>query len=196
MTTTIVVLYYSRHGSTLSIARQIARGVESIPECEAVLRTVEDLSLGSRQYEDPIITLDELKQCDGLALGSPVWFGNMAAALKHFWDQTTALWVNGDLIDKPACVFTSSSTMHGGQETTQNSMMLPLLHHGMMVLGIPYSEPKLHTTERGGTPYGASHVALHKAGTKPTLSGDEIELAQQLGKRIASVAKKLKMVAV
>ena len=139
MTTTIVVLYYSRHGSTLSIARQIARGVESIPECEAVLRTVEDLSLGSRQYEDPIITLDELKQCDGLALGSPVWFGNMAAALKHFWDQTTTLWINGDLIDKPACVFTSSSTMHGGQETTQNSMMLPLLHHGMMVLGIPYS---------------------------------------------------------
>ncbi|WP_246749402.1 flavodoxin family protein, partial [Vibrio cholerae] len=147
----IVVLYYSRHGSTQALARQIARGVESVEGCQALLRTVAELD-GTASNSDPYLSLDELKQCDGLALGSPVWFGNMAAPLKHFWDQTTPLWLSGALIDKPACVFTSSSTLHGGQETTQQSMMLPLLHHGMLILGIPYSEPALHTTQSGGTP--------------------------------------------
>ncbi|GAK24280.1 LOW QUALITY PROTEIN: Trp repressor-binding protein [Vibrio sp. JCM 19052] len=183
----ILILYFSRHGSTKQLARQIARGVESTPHCEAILRTVEELSPHSHTPSDPIVTLDELKQCDGLAFGSPVWFGNMAAPLKHFWDQTTPLWVNGDLIDKPACVFTSSSSMHGGQETTLQSMMTPLLHHGMMVLGIPYSEPELHTTQSGGTHTGQSSV-----GQEPSLTAEEIRLAQQLGKRLATAAKKLK----
>ncbi|EJL6294526.1 NAD(P)H:quinone oxidoreductase [Vibrio cholerae] len=182
----IVVLYYSRHGSTQALARQIARGVESVEGCQALLRTVAELD-GTTSNSDPYLSLDELKQCDGLAFGSPVWFGNMAAPLKHFWDQTTPLWLSGALIDKPACVFTSSSTLHGGQETTQQSMMLPLLHHGMLILGIPYSEPALHTTQSGGTPYGASHVHQQK-----TLSSEEAELARQLGKRLANVAKQLK----
>lgn len=181
----IVVLYYSRHGSTQALARQIARGVESVEGCQALLRTVAELD-GTTSNSDPYLSLDELKQCDGLAFGSPVWFGNMAAPLKHFWDQTTPLWLSGALIDKPACVFTSSSTLHGGQETTQQSMMLPLLHHGMLILGIPYSEPALHTTQSGGTPYGASHVHQQK-----TLSSEETELARQLGKP-AHVAKQLK----
>jgi NAD(P)H dehydrogenase (quinone) len=138
--------------------------------------------------QDPILTLDELKQCDGLAMGSPVWFGNMAAPLKHFWDQTSSLWLSGSLIDKPACVFASSSTLHGGQEATLQTMALPLLHHGMMILGIPYSEPKLHSTKSGGTPYGATAWS-HGQGN---LSEDEIELAQQMGKRLATTALKLK----
>jgi NAD(P)H dehydrogenase (quinone) len=183
----ILILYYSRHGSTKQLARQIARGVESTPHCEAILRTVEELSTDSQTPSDPIVTLNTLKSCDGLAYGSPVWFGNMAAPLKHFWDQTTPLWLNGDLIDKPACVFTSSSSMHGGQETTLHSMMMPLLHHGMMVLGIPYSQPLLHQTQSGGTPYGASSV-----GHETTLTAEEAHLAQQLGKRLATTAYKLK----
>ena len=187
MSCKIVVLYYSRHGSTRALARHIARGVESIPQCEAILRTVSEIDTDS-QAEDPILSIDELKQCDGLAMGSPVWFGNMAAPLKHFWDQTTSVWLAGDLIDKPACLFSSSSSMHGGQETTIQTMMLPLLHHGMMVLGIPYSEPKLHSTQSGGTPYGASSVSAHGS----TLTDDEIELAQGLGKRLARTALKLK----
>ena len=187
MSCKIVVLYYSRHGSTRALARQIARGVESIPHCEAVLRTVNEIESES-QADDPIISISELKLCDGLAMGSPVWFGNMAAPLKHFWDQTTSIWLSGDLIDKPACLFSSSSSMHGGQESTIQTMMLPLLHHGMMILGIPYSEPKLHSTQSGGTPYGASSVSGHGH----TLSEDEIALAQALGKRLASTALKLK----
>ncbi|MEI8657072.1 MULTISPECIES: NAD(P)H:quinone oxidoreductase [Vibrio] len=186
--TNVVVLYYSRHGSTQSLARQIARGINSIPDCEAILRTVPEINSNETNAEDPYITLDELKNCDGLALGSPAWFGNMAAPLKHFWDQTTPLWLNGDLIDKPACVFTSSSTLHGGQESTQQTMMLPLLHHGMVIMGIPYSEPKLHTSVSGGTPYGASHVSQLNS----KLSEDESELARQLGKRLAKLARQLK----
>ncbi|MCF7361065.1 transcriptional regulator [Vibrio diazotrophicus] len=186
--TNVVVLYYSRHGSTQSLARQIARGINSIPDCEAILRTVPEINSNETNAEDPYITLDELKNCDGLALGSPAWFGNMAAPLKHFWDQTTPLWLNGDLIDKPACVFTSSSTLHGGQESTQQTMMLPLLHHGMVIMGIPYSEPKLHTSVSGGTPYGASHVSQMNS----KLSEDESELARQLGKRLAKLARQLK----
>lgn len=188
MMTNVVVLYYSRHGSTQSLARQIARGINSIPDCEAILRTVPEINSNETNAEDPYITLDELKNCDGLALGSPAWFGNMAAPLKHFWDQTTPLWLNGDLIDKPACVFTSSSTLHGGQESTQQTMMLPLLHHGMVIMGIPYSEPKLHTSVSGGTPYGASHVSQMNS----KLSEDESELARQLGKRLAKLARQLK----
>jgi len=183
----VVILYYSRHSATKSVARQIARGVESIPQCEALLRTVEEID-GEFTAEDPILSLEELKRCDGLALGSPTWFGNMAAPLKHFWDKTTPLWLSGDLIDKPACVFTSSSSLHGGQETTLQTMMQPLLHHGMMILGIPYSEPKLHSTQTGGTPYGASTVSSDSI----KLSEDEMVLAQQLGKRLASTALKMK----
>lgn len=187
MTCKITILYYSRHGSTRSIARQIARGVESIPNCEAQLRTVQDLDT-PREVEDPEITLDELKQCDGLAMGSPVWFGNMAAPLKHFWDKSSSLWLSGDLIDKPACVFASSSSLHGGQETTLQTMTLPLLHHGMVIMGIAYSEPALHSTTSGGTPYGATSV---ESGLN-RLTEDEIVLAQQLGKRLATLATKLK----
>ncbi|UPQ88690.1 NAD(P)H:quinone oxidoreductase [Vibrio sinaloensis] len=188
MTCKVVVLYYSRHGTTQALARQIARGIESNANCEALLRTVAEIE-GDHQPSDPVISIEELKQCDGLAMGSPVWFGNMAAPLKHFWDKTTSVWLSGDLIDKPACLFSSSSTLHGGQETTLQSMMLPLLHHGMMILGIPYSEPKLHSTQSGGTPYGATSVAHHHGNS---LSADEIELAQQLGKRLAQTALKMK----
>lgn len=187
MSTHILILYYSRHGKTKLLARQIARGASSVNGCEVTLRTVAELTASSQQASDPVVTLDELKQCDGLAMGSPVWFGNMAAPLKHFWDQTSHLWLNGDLIDKPACVFTSSSTMHGGQETTLQSMMTPLLHHGMLILGIPYSEPLLHQTRSGGTPYGASSV-----GHEATLTTEESQLAQQLGKRLAQIARKQK----
>lgn len=184
----LLVLYYSRHGSTQRLARAIARGIETVEGCEALLRTVAELE-GERDLPaDAIATLAELKSCDGLAMGSPVWFGNMAAPLKHFWDQTTSLWLSGSLIDKPACVFTSSSSMHGGQESTAMSMMLPLLHHGMMLMGIPYSEPKLHSTTTGGTPYGASHVANGSV----QLSDDEYTLAMALGQRLAMTAVKLK----
>lgn len=193
MSVSILVLYYSRHGNTLALARQIARGIESVAGCEAMLRTVQEIHTtdsSSRPHHEPsdlCASLEDLKKCDGLALGSPVWFGNMAGPMKHFWDSTTSLWINGDLIDKPACVFTSSSSLHGGQETTQQSMMLPLLHHGMLLVGIPYSEPALHTTQTGGTPYGAS-----SSGESASLSKEEIELAQNLGKRLARIAKNQK----
>ncbi|MBY8067343.1 NAD(P)H:quinone oxidoreductase [Vibrio fluvialis] len=188
MSCRLVVLYYSRHGGTQALARQVARGIESVAGCEAVLRTVPELTERDGLTDDPCLTLDELRHCDGLAMGSPVWFGNMAAPLKHFWDQTTPLWLSGDLIDKPACVFTTSSTLHGGQETTQQTMMMPLLHHGMLVVGIPYSEPALHTTTAGGTPYGASHVSGHN----DRITSDESTLAQSLGKRLAVIASQLK----
>lgn len=187
MTCQLLVLYHSRHGSTRNLARQIARGIESTPNCEAWIRTVDDIE-SEGDAQDPIITLDELKSCDGLAMGSPVWFGNMSASLKHFWDQTSSLWISGDLIDKPACVFSSSSSLHGGQETTLQTMMLPLLHHGMLIMGIPYSEPKLHTTQSGGTPYGATTVS-HGSNN---LTKEEIELAQNLGKRLAATALTLR----
>jgi NAD(P)H dehydrogenase (quinone) len=195
MTTTILVLYYSRHGATRALARQIARGIGAISGCEAIIRTVPEIDTKTSSSPntapadtDPHVTLDELKHCDGLAMGSPVWFGNMAAPLKHFWDSTSPLWISGALIDKPACVFTSSSSLHGGQETTLQSMHLPLLHHGMLIVGIPYSEPKLHTTTTGGTPYGATHL-MNGSGR---LSQEEQILAQQQGKRLAKLAKQLK----
>lgn len=186
----ILVLYYSRHGNTRQLARHIARGIEHIDGCEAVLRTVADIDPQDRSSSDldPIVTHNDLKQCIGLAMGSPVHFGNMAAPLKHFIDSTSQEWLLGTLIDKPACVFTSSSSIHGGQETTLQSMLLPLLHHGMMILGIPYSEPTLHTTTHGGTPYGASH--FNQGNHKP-LHKDESELAQALGQRLARTAVQL-----
>ncbi|WP_175443220.1 NAD(P)H:quinone oxidoreductase [Vibrio sonorensis] len=188
--TEVVVLYYSRHGATRDIARHIARGIESVPQCQALLRTVEEIdSAANKDGGDPIVSFNELKQSDGLAMGSPVWFGNMAAPLKHFWDKTTAIWVSGELIDKPACVFTSSSTLHGGQESTLLSMMLPLFHHGMMVMGTPYSEPELHLTQSGGTPYGPTTVSGHQ---QRVLTKEEIALAQATGKRLATTAKKMK----
>lgn len=188
----ILVLYYSRHGSTRQLARQIARGIEQVAGCEAVLRSVAELGAdGQLQPEtsgDPLVTKTDIQQCAGLALGSPVRFGNMAAPLKHFIDSTSAEWLSGSLIGKPACVFTASSSMHGGQETTLQSMMLPLLHHGMLIVGLPYSEPALHNTNTGGTPYGPSHLNHEQS---RQLSGEECELAQACGKRLAEVACKL-----
>ncbi|KTD31206.1 flavoprotein WrbA (Trp repressor binding protein) [Legionella moravica] len=189
----ILVLYYSRTGSTAQLAQYIARGVESVAGIEARLRTVPPVSSTCEATEKPIpdhgapyATLDDLQHCHGLALGSPTRFGNMAAPLKYFLDGTSALWLAGDLVDKPACVFSSSASMHGGQESTLISMMLPLLHHGMFILGVPYTESALNTTVTGGTPYGVTHVS-GVANDHP-LSQDEITLARHLGERLGRVA--------
>ncbi len=196
MASYILILYYSRQGSTLAMAKQIARGVEQVAGIEARLRTVPQVSpvTEASQAEIPAkgalyASLDDLKNCAGLILGSPTRFGNMAAPLKYFLDTTSSLWLNGDLIGKPAAAFTSTATLHGGQESTLISMMLPLLHQGMVIAGIPYSEKSLHDTQSGGTPYGASHTASKSAGSQ--LSKDEAELCQALGKRIAQLALKL-----
>lgn len=189
----ILILYYSRYGATEAMALQIARGVEQVTGIEARLRTVPAVSTVTEATEQAIpaqgaiyCSEDDLKHCAGLILGSPTRFGNMAAPLKYFLDGTSSLWLNGDLIGKPAGVFTSTSTQHGGQESTLLSMMLPLLHHGMLITGIPFSEPALTATTTGGTPYGASHIA---AGEQPEqLCSDEITLCQALGKRIARLA--------
>lgn len=193
MTPYILILYYSRTGSTLEMAKQIARGVEQISNIEARLRTVPAVSAVSEATAPSIpsegaiyCTEADLKDCSGLILGSPTRFGNMAAPLKYFLDGTSALWLNGDLINKPAAVFTSTASLHGGQEATLLSMMLPLLHQGMVLAGIPYSEASLSTTRTGGTPYGASHLA--SGATPSKLSSEEIELCQALGKRIATLA--------
>ncbi|MGJ3495329.1 NAD(P)H dehydrogenase (quinone) [Piscirickettsia salmonis] len=192
----ILVLYYSRHGATANLAREIARGVEKVASIEARLRTVPEVSATSEATEAavprqgaPYVTLDDLKHCQGIALGSPTRFGNMAAPLKYFLDQTTELWLQGTLIDKPAAVFTSTSSMHGGQESTLLSMMLPLLHHGACLLGIPYAEPALTTTTTGGSPYGASHLSM---ANNNQLSEDEIALCHALGQRLANTALKLR----
>lgn len=190
----IVVLYYSRDGSTQRMANQIGRGVNSVDGCEAQIRTVNEIPTSSQEtttdkIDSPIITKDELRNASGLIVGSPTRFGNMAAPLKYFFDSTTDIWLAGELTDKPAAVFTSSSTMHGGQESTLFTMMLPLLHHGMLMIGLPYTEPSLSKTERGGTPYGASHVA--NEGGRPTLELHEKTLCTALGKRVASIAAKL-----
>jgi len=166
--TTIVVLYYSRDGSTRRMANQIARGVATVAGCEASIRTVAEIPRpdyeknqikNQDKVDSPIITKDELRNADALIVGSPTRFGNMAAPLKHFFDTTSDVWLAGDLTDKPAAVFTSTSTMHGGQESTLLTMMLPLIHHGMIMVGLPYTEASLTKTDRGGTPYGASHVS-------------------------------------
>jgi NAD(P)H dehydrogenase (quinone) len=192
----ILIVYYSRTGSTLEMAKQIARGVEKVTGIEARLRTVPAVSAVTEATEPAIpedgaiyCSEDDLKHCAGLILGSPTRFGNMAAPLKYFLDNTSSLWLNGNLINKPAAVFTSTSTLHGGQESTLLSMMLPLLHQGMVLAGIPYSEKGLHQTATGGTPYGASHLANSAQGNK--LSAHESELCQALGKRVAELALKL-----
>jgi NAD(P)H dehydrogenase (quinone) len=189
----ILVVYFSRHGATAALARQVARGIESVPGATARLRTVPELApTGDETVEavpaagPPYATHDELRDCDGLVLGSPTRFGNMAAPLKHFLDGTSALWLNGALDRKPAGVFTSTSTMHGGQETTLLSMMIPLLHHGMYVVGLPYTSEALNRTRSGGTPYGASHVSGRER--RVELTEDERELARLLGQRVAELA--------
>jgi NAD(P)H dehydrogenase (quinone) len=189
----ILILYYSRFGATAEMARLIARGVEETPGIEARVRTVPAVSTMCEATEDsippagpPYAETNDLKQCAGLALGSPTRFGNMAAPLKYFLDGTSPLWLAGALAGKPAAVFTSTASLHGGQETTLLSMMLPLLHHGMMVLGLPYSETDLLRTTSGGTPYGPSHLA----GTDSNLplSDEEKRLCHALGKRLAATA--------
>ncbi|WP_413457313.1 NAD(P)H:quinone oxidoreductase [Herbaspirillum huttiense] len=194
---TILVLYYSRHGATRKLAELIAQGVESVPGCDARLRTVPAVSTVTEAVEPdvpssgaPYVEASDLAECDGLALGSPTRFGNMAAAMKYFWDGTSPQWLSGALAGKPACVFTSTGSLHGGQESTLLSMMLPLLHHGMLIVGLPYSHPELMNTSSGGTPYGASHWAGVN-GNQP-LSDDSRTLAIALGKRLAENAIKLR----
>lgn len=191
----ILVLYYSVNGATEKMAQYIASGIEQTG-CEARTRCVPKVSTECESVADTIpatgalyCTPDDLKYCSGLVLGSPTRFGNMAAAMKYFWDSTSSHWLNGDLIDKPAGVFTSTGSLHGGQESTLLTMMLPLLHHGMMLIGLPYSQPELMATTTGGTPYGASHVSGHN-GSNP-ISNDEQALCEALGVRIASAALKL-----
>ena len=187
----VLVVYYSRDGSTAELARQACRGIGSIAGASATLRTVPAVSASSeaapRAVPDqgpPYATLDDLRRADALMLGSPTRFGNMAAPLKYFLDSTASLWLDGALAGKPAAVFTATQSMHGGQETTLLSMMLPLLHHGMLLVGLPYTEQALSTTRAGGSPYGASHVA----GVQQELTEDERVLAQALGKRVAQLA--------
>jgi len=193
----ILILYYSHYGAVKQMAQFIARGVESVPGIKARLRTVPKVSAVSEAVEAaipdsgaPYAELRDLQECIGVAVGSPTRFGNMAAPMKYFWDGTGGLWMQGALIGKPAAVFTSTATLHGGQETTLVSMMLPLLHHGMVIVGIPYSEPELNTTTTGGTPYGASHLA-GQANDQP-ISEAEKKLCMALGKRLAETALKLK----
>ncbi|MGJ0535040.1 MAG: NAD(P)H:quinone oxidoreductase [Methylocystis sp.] len=194
--TDILVLYYSHGGAVRDMAQLIARGIESVPGAKARIRTVPRVSTVCEATEPevpdsgaPYAELKDLEECAGLALGSPTRFGNMAAPLKYFLDGTTNLWVNGALIGKPAALFTSTGSMHGGQETTLISMMLPLMHHGMLILGLPYSEAELTTTTAGGTPYGASHVA-GALDDKP-ITDAERKLCIVLGKRLAETALKL-----
>ncbi|MBA56114.1 MAG: NAD(P)H-quinone oxidoreductase [Pseudomonadales bacterium] len=197
MTARILVLYYSRQGHTRSMAKAVARGVEQISGAEALLRTVPSVSPDTEASQPPIpesgdvyAELDDLAGCDGLVLGSPTRFGNMAAPLKYFLDSTSSLWMKGALVDKPAAAFTSTSSLHGGQEATLLSMMLPLLHHGMIYVGLPYSEAGLTKTQSGGTPYGASHWA--GADNSKPLDAIETELCEALGQRVARLASKLK----
>ena len=193
--TEILVVYYSRTGGTAQLARHACRGIESVAGASATLRTVPAVSASSEgppqavpDQGPPYATLAELRRADGLLLGSPTRFGNMAAPLKYFLDATSALWLDGALSGKPAGVFTSTQSMHGGQESTLLSMMLPLLHHGMYLVGLPYTEPALNTTRSGGSPYGASHLA----GTQPELTEEERALVQALGRRVAALAVTLK----
>lgn len=192
----ILVLYYSRSGATESLAREVCRGIDSVPGAAARLRTVPAVSTVTEATEDrnpaegpPFASNDDLKECSGLVLGSPTRFGNMASALTYFLDGTASDWFAGTLSGKPAGLFTSSSTLHGGQETTLLSMALPLIHHGMLIVGIPYSETALTTTTTGGSPYGAGHITWNR--DADSLSAEEKELAAALGKRVAKIALKL-----
>jgi NAD(P)H dehydrogenase (quinone) len=192
----ILVLYYSQGGSVREMAQLVARGVESVKGIKARIRTVPKVSANCEATEPDVPTngapyaeLKDLQECIGVALGSPTRFGNMAAPMKYFLDGTTSLWLKGALIGKPAAAFTSTGSMHGGQETTLVTMMLPLMHHGMIMVGLPYSEPELSSTNTGGTPYGASHVA--GATDDRAISDDERKLCIALGKRLAETALKL-----
>ena len=192
----ILVLYYSHHGAVKQMAQLVARGVEQLQGATARLRTVPRVSAVTGAVAPqvpesgaPYVELADLAECAGLALGSPTRFGNMAAPLKHFWDSTSEAWLRGALTGKPTALFTSTSTMHGGQETTLISMMLPLLHHGMLIVGLPYTEPELTLTRSGGTPYGASHTA-GMASDQP-LTEHEKKLCIALGRRLAQIALKL-----
>ena len=192
----ILILFDSKHGSTAELANYIQRGVESVTGIQARMRIVAAVSNVTEATQNEIpeqgplyATLEDLKQCSGLIVGSPSYFGNMSASMKYFIDSTTPLWLSGQLINKPAAVFTSSSSYHGGQESVLLSMMQPLLHHGMLLVGIPYSENILNTTTTGGTPYGASHIT--GANHDMPFSEDEKSLAKALGKRVAEIALKL-----
>lgn len=197
MSVEILVLYYSRYGNTAKLAEQVANGVEQIPGASARIRCVPAVSDQTEAVAAPVpesgppyATIQDLQECDGIAVGSPTRFGNMAAAMRYFWDRTGSIWQSGDLVGKPAGCFTSTGTMHGGQETTLLSMMVTLLHHGMLLVGCPYTEPALTRTVTGGTPYGPSHFASENANLP--LSNDESKLAQVLGKRLAEIALQLK----
>lgn len=196
MMSEVLVLYYSRHGKVAQLARLVARGIEEIDGMQARIRSVPPVAPVTENREPPIpedgapyVSLDDLRECSGIVLGSPTRFGNMAAPLKYFLDSSSAEWASGSLSGKPAGVFTSTSTMHGGQESTLLSMMLPLLHHGMLLVGLPYTEPALNRTVSGGTPYGASHVAGAQGDN--ALTDDERQLARALGRRVADVAARL-----
>lgn len=184
----VLILYYSRSGSTRELADAIAAGVTAAG-ATAVLRTPTASDTAAASERDLAVSKEDLTDCDALALGSPTRFGHMASSLQRFWESTSSEWLAGALNDKPGAVFTSSSSMHGGQESTLLSMALPLLHHGMVLVGIPYAEPALHQTTTGGTPYGASHVSQHN---NTRLSSHERELAEALGQRLATMAKQLK----
>ena len=195
--TEILIVYYSRQGATAELARQAARGVASVTGCTATLRTVPPVSAESERPVKaipdsgaPYATLDDLRRCDGLLLGSPTRFGNMAAPLKYFLDGTSSLWLDGSLSGKPAGVFSASQTLHGGQESTLLTMTIPLLHQGMLIVGLPFTERAVNLTRTGGTPYGATHVS-GMASQPAVLSEDEISLAQALGKRVADMAATL-----
>jgi NAD(P)H dehydrogenase (quinone) len=192
----ILVLYYSRTGHTAKLAQDIARGVEQASGMEAKIRIVPPVAPTTDEVLSPVpgegpiyCELDDLECCAGLILGSPTRFGNMAAPLKYFLEQTSSLWLSGALVDKPCAVFTSGGSLHGGQESTLLSMLIPLMHHGMLPIGLPYTQASLMTTTTGGTPYGASHVSGHAGGVD--LSADESTLAIALGKRVALLAKRL-----
>ena len=193
----ILVLYYSVHGGTRALAEAIARGVAEVPGMLPRVRTVPRVATVVERSEPPVpsdgppyVELSDLEECAGLALGSPTRFGNMAAPMKYFWDQTSGAWLSGALAGKPACVFTSTGSLHGGQESTLLSMMLPLLHHGMFIVGLPFAgQPDVMSTRSGGTPYGASHHAGHDAGLDTT--AEELRLATALGRRLAEAARKL-----
>ena len=192
----ILIVYYSRNGSVAQLARLIARGVEEVDGMRARLRQVPPVAPVTQSTQPPVpdegapyVELGDLHECAGMIVGSPTRFGNMAAPMKHFLDSTPAEWVSGALVGKPAAVFTSTSTMHGGQESTLLSMMTPLIHHGMLIVGIPFTEPALNATTTGGTPYGASHVA--GVNRDRPISDDERTLARVLGRRVADIAKRL-----
>jgi len=196
MSCEVLVLYYSRHGSTTELAKLIARGIEEVEGVQARIRTVAEVSTLCETTADtipdegaPYATLDDLRQCSGLALGSPTYFGNMAAPLKYFIDSTSPVWLSGEMIGKPATLFTSSSSLHGGQESTLLTMMIPLLHHGMVIAGTPYSETALVQTSAGGTPYGVSHHSGVDGDTR--LTDEERRLALAQGRRLAELALKL-----